>query len=60
MTEPTLTERDDLASGRAGWEGATKGTKDRVRIKMGKISDKTHWVAGSPWGATMSKKGDGR
>ena len=30
------TERKDLKSGRAGWQGATKGTKKRVLEKMGK------------------------
>lgn len=29
------TERTDLKSGRAGWEGAVKGTKKRVAAKMG-------------------------
>lgn len=36
----TLTERKDLGSinrdTKAGWEGATPGTKRRVRMKLGK------------------------
>jgi hypothetical protein len=33
---PSLTERTDLKSGRAGWEGAVKGTQKRVAMKLGK------------------------
>lgn len=34
---PTLTERTDLKSGRAGWSAATKGTQKRVNAKLGKM-----------------------
>lgn len=36
VMKPELTERTDLKSGRAGWEGAVKGTNKRVQMKLGK------------------------
>lgn len=56
--EPTLTERSDLRSGRAGWNGATKGTERRVRDKLGppQMGPDTHMLTNIPWGGSVERK----
>lgn len=56
---PSLTERSDLRSGRAGWEGAVKGTERRVKDKLGpvRMTADTHMLSGVPWDARVWKRG---